>query len=370
MFCQQSLTTVEGYRVSFGWIGLNLGAAAGWDGAQTLPRKITADSYGLVFTPLEALETLHSDFHFLRDAPLVYGSVAGEETVDLTPLSEWNGRVHMMLDMQLAIPQADADPETSRPGTNSSNSAVVVTLLGGAVKLRMAYGIPTDQPPPPPPPPCDAIIIHNNTDVTATHLVVLHPPSHAVGPEWCREQCCANEQCTAFVYADPQPGTLGENGTIFDCWLKTGANPSLKSGEHCIIGGGHCWGGLVKKQPGKSMKGVYDITATPQGTANGQAGRTISFTQEVRPFEASLSQPRCYHRAVPPCTLPGAPVEGYVRLPLMHIFVDGALVEIYFNGEVATILAEHATKSVVGMEIEDGAALATLDAWKMQDSIM
>ena len=62
-------------------------------------------------------------------------------------------------------------------------------------------------------------------------------------------------------------------------------------------------------------------------------------------------------------------MEGYVRLPLMHIFVDGALVEIYFNGEVATIMAEHATTGAVGMEIEGGAALVTMDAWKMQDSI-
>ena len=38
MFCQQSLTTAEGERVSFGWIQLNLGAAAGWDGAQTVAR--------------------------------------------------------------------------------------------------------------------------------------------------------------------------------------------------------------------------------------------------------------------------------------------------------------------------------------------
>ena len=59
-----------------------------------------------------------------------------------------------------------------------------------------------------------------------------------------------------------------------------------------------------------SMKGVYNIIATPMGKSNGQDARTISFTQEVRPFSASLSHPRCYHQVVPPCTLPGAPVEG------------------------------------------------------------
>lgn len=74
-------------------------------------------------------------------------------------------------------------------------------------------------------------------------------------------------------------------------------------------------------------------------------------------------------QAVPPCTLLDAPVEGYVRLPLTHIFVDGALIEIYFNDEVATIMPEHATTSAMGMDIEAGAALVTIEAWKMQDSI-
>ena len=67
MHCQQSLTTPEGARVSFGWIGLDLGA--GWAGAQTVGRQVTSDAYGLVYTPLRALESLHSDFQFLQDLP-------------------------------------------------------------------------------------------------------------------------------------------------------------------------------------------------------------------------------------------------------------------------------------------------------------
>eukprot|EP01051_Picozoa_sp_SAG22_P005057 SAG22_NODE_289_length_12942_cov_6.674531_7_plen_78_part_00 len=53
----------------------------------------------------------------------------------------------------------------------------------------------------------------------------------------------------------------------------------------------------------------------------------------------------------------------------LEIFVDGAICEIYFNGEVLTLLAEHATNGKVALTVEQGKALVTLDAWKMADSI-
>ena len=125
----------------------------------------------------------------------------------------------------------------------------------------------------------------------------------------------------------------------------------------------------MRKAPADSAKGVYNVTAMARDKANGKAPHPTTFTEDVRPFAASLPPMRCNPKSHPPCTLAGAPVAGYVRLPLMHIFVDGAIVEIFFNGEVTTILAEHATSGGIAMEIEEGAALVTMDAWKMEDSI-
>jgi hypothetical protein len=224
MFCQQSLTTAQGSRVSFGWIGLNLGAGWDADGAQTVGRQITSDAYGLVYTPLPALESLHADFQFLTNHPLVAG--AGTQAApDLTALSAWEGRVHLKLDLQLADPvggpddaggvvaTSDADESTGWWLTDGSaasanySSVVTLSLLGGAVKLSLGYSVAAP-PPAPPAAQCENQPMTNNSDATGKDGFgsPLHPPSHEDGPAWCRQQCCKHPGCTAWVYTDPQPG--------------------------------------------------------------------------------------------------------------------------------------------------------------------
>ena len=369
MFCQQSLTAADdGSRVSFGWIRLSI-PGADWDGAQTLGRVVTADEFGLVYTPLPALATLHSDFQFLRNQPVV-AAAGAPEPVGVAALSSWRGRLHAKLDLQLVDATAGPDRmdagEATAAAANTS-SRVSLSLLGGDVTITMEYAVVLPPPPPPSPPkPCSAEPIVNNTDVTGMNLGRFTRSSPAPdGAAWCQKQCCAKAGCLGWVYSDPQPSREGP--PAYDCWLKGGA-VALKSGAHCITGGGHCWGGLVAGKPAGPPRGQgkYTVTAAARDKANGQALTVRQLTQATRPFVASLPPARCYRGA---CTGPGAPTAGYVRLPLLEVFVDGAIVEIYFNGEVLTLLAEHATSSEVALAVEEGKALVTLDAWKMADSI-
>ena len=55
--CQQSLTTPDGRRASIGWLGVGP-TGANWTGAQSLPRVITRDASGLVYSPLPELAKL------------------------------------------------------------------------------------------------------------------------------------------------------------------------------------------------------------------------------------------------------------------------------------------------------------------------
>jgi hypothetical protein len=51
------------------------------------------------------------------------------------------------------------------------------------------------------------------------------------------------------------------------------------------------------------------------------------------------------------------------------VLVDGAIVEVFFNGEVVTLLAEHATEPTVSLEVEQGAGLVSMEAFKMAPSM-
>ena len=78
---------------------------------------VTADEHGLIYTPLPALEDLHSEYHFLRSEPLAGG---GSPTA-LTAVSGWEGKAHLKLDVQLAIPsKVRARPSSSLPFNNPS----------------------------------------------------------------------------------------------------------------------------------------------------------------------------------------------------------------------------------------------------------
>jgi hypothetical protein len=63
------------------------------------------------------------------------------------------------------------------------------------------------------------------------------------------------------------------------------------------------------------------------------------------------------------CTPPDEPYPGYNRLPTVEIFVDGAMVATYFNGEVSTKILSEA--EVTSMEVRMGAgaggAIVALD---------
>ena len=229
MLCQQSLTTPDGSRVSFGWIEISL-PGADWDGAQSLPRRVTGDSHGLIYTPLPALEDLHSDYHFLRSEPLAGG---GPSTA-LTAVSGWEGKAHLKLDVQLAIPsKVRPRPSSSLPfnpsgaslgrclqarGSAGNRSSFTLSLLGGAATISLAYEIP--QPiDPEAPAKCEGKIV-NNSDATSSNLARLtavDPEERS--PEWCRAQCCARKGCSGWVYTDPQPrGGANQTGPEYLCW--------------------------------------------------------------------------------------------------------------------------------------------------------
>ena len=67
----QSLTIPTGERVSIGWVEAG---GAGWDGAQSLPRIVTLDEHGLVYSPLPALTALHESYHFARHHAIEAGA--------------------------------------------------------------------------------------------------------------------------------------------------------------------------------------------------------------------------------------------------------------------------------------------------------
>jgi hypothetical protein len=126
------------------------------------------------------------------------------------------------------------------------------------------------------------------------------------------------------------------------------------SGQHCTDGQGHCWSGLVE-----------GAAATPTGKYSVEiAGAT--FTEATRPFAKTLGT-ECGRRNE--CDKPGDPDVGYVRLPMIEIFVDGAIVEVYFNGEALTRVASGATGTAVRMGGGGGGALVALEAWRMAASV-
>ena len=232
-----------------------------------------------------------------------------------------------------------------------NRSSFTVSLLDGATTLSLAYEIP-EPVDPKAPAKCVGNIV-NNSDATGANEALHAVDPEERSPEWCRAQCCAKVGCTGWVYTDPQPHP-GHQAGQYICWLKSGGS-SLKSGEHCIIDGGHCWAGLRTGANSAGHGGVYSVEV---------AGVTMD--QSMRPFEASLPPPRCYRKT---CTLPGSPTEGFVRLPPMEIFVDGALIEVFFNGQVLSKVFPRAQGPGVTVEAGGAGALLSLEAWRMAASI-
>ena len=205
MLCQQSLTTPNHTRVSFGWVQIH---GDGWDGAQTLPRVVDADAYGLRYAPLPTLDSLHSDFHFEHQH-----SMGPTDPPTLFPdVSQFGNRLHMTLDLQLASPGGGPDgPGSISGGSDSSasgESSFWMDILDGAVKVNISYGEPVPPSPrPSPAPTCSANKIYNNSDVEgfshAFHAIQVEPEDRS--PQWCQAKCCSTTGCSGWVYADPQP---------------------------------------------------------------------------------------------------------------------------------------------------------------------
>jgi hypothetical protein len=369
---QQSLTMPDDSgRVSIGWIDNSVSgsqaaarprvsgvaptlydAGSLWS-AQTLPRVVAADEFGLRYEPWAGLELLHSEYRFLH----AHTVDATDPAMAFPDVSKWGNRVHMRLDIQLrdgtggpdASSLSSADPEASL------SSSLWLELLGGAVSLNVSYEKQGSDPELPDR-QCDGSI-HNNTDVTGRPLsdVVVSPENR--NPAWCQRSCCQNSKCTGWVFTDTQPGK-GPNAGKYMCWLKQGAADGLKSGQHCLDdGGGHCWAGLQNATPHANDAYTVHIAGN-------------SFTQNTRPFAYTLGK-KCGRGRRAKCTPPGEPYPGYVRLPTVDIFVDGAIVEAFFNGEVSTTVVSEPV--VHGMEIRMGAggggAIVKLDAWRMSMSL-
>ena len=74
----------------------------------------------------------------------------------------------------------------------------------------------------------------------------------------------------------------------------------------------------------------------------------------------------------------GCQTPGYVTLPPLGVYVDGAVVEVYWNGEVFSMALDAANSTDAWLEV-DGAGLATgaaaaavlfdVDVWPMATAV-
>lgn len=302
VLCQQSLTTPDGSRVSIGWVEAT---GDGWDGAQSLPRVVTLDRFGVAYSPLAGLSVLHRDYHFDRHLTLSAGKIA-----ELPALSSFGASLHVAIEL---IPSSSSSSSSlSAVDSPSNHTGVVLSLLGGACLVELAYVAPNAGT-------CEDGAIANNTD--STNVGVKAPmvaQNHSVGPEWCRSLCCAKSDCAAWTFTNPQPGT---NGSTWDCWFK-GVGSSLVSST---CGDGHCYSGL-------STPGSWMVTVGGVALGSVRAGST---------------------------TTP----------PRFDAFVDGSVVEVFFAGEVVTQNFPKAQSKNVSLLSTTASAVLRLDAWRMNASV-
>lgn len=139
MFCQQSLTTPSGTRVSLGWIQAG---GDGWDGAQSLPRVVSLDTFGVAYSSLPALASLHLDYRFAHHLTIAAGA-----TEALPEISGFGSSLHMIV-------KSDGSTGLS-PLTDSASLSL--SLLGGACVIDLSYTRPNSTS-------CASGAIANNTD--------------------------------------------------------------------------------------------------------------------------------------------------------------------------------------------------------------
>eukprot|EP01043_Picozoa_sp_COSAG02_P032085 COSAG02_NODE_2127_length_9742_cov_32.510318_9_plen_345_part_00 len=316
---------------------LHLSSANGYLGIDT-------DTYGLYYTPPRALESLRSDYQFVRDQRLQ----AGGPALDLTALSQFGGSMQVRLDAMMS---------------NATRFSLELSVLGGASTVAMNFASALGAQ-------CTARKIVNNSIAQFRALGSMDRPSswaswsmpvpfgtgldlaygtNTTTPEWCRALCCANHQCSGWTYTDPQFSQPSANM----CWLYQGIAAVAPGGPNCDGSYGHCWGGLGNPGEGRLRVDV-----------DGERFIDPSFFRR----EGNTScGPQC--RPVP--TTPG-PIVGdiaYTQLPPLSVFVDGGqVVQVYFNGMVTTkSLDLRANETTVSLAVKMGQAMVKLQAWRMDD---
>ena len=303
--CQQSLTTPDGDRVSIGWVSAG---GDGWDGAQSLPRVITLDAQGLLYSPLAALSSLHDKYHFWR-----HHTVAAGTTEKLEEISAFGGHSHLTL-----LPQM------------TEAGALTLSVLGeiNITLQRLCGGKPCQATK-----TCTGSIV-NNSDVRGpgTKLAASVPANASLTPEWCQQICCADKLCAAWTFANPQPGS-GAKPT-FDCWTRHAGSTLF----HNTCGDGHCWAGLVD-----GGMGAWSLSVD---------GAVIG---DVRPNVAPLELNDGASLGADPHAI--------------EVFLDGELLEVFFGGEVVTKRFASAKSQDVSLSASGADVTVHLDAWAMHASV-
>ena len=314
---------------------------------------IGSDAHGLYRTPPPALRTLRSDFHFARDHSLA----VGEPPLLLSEISAFGGSMHLQLDVM---------------GSNASTFALELSVLGGASTVSVEHiAPPRDQ--------CTGAknLVNNSIaqyrswramDTPVSWASWSMPPPFSTGlalvtgsntstPQWCRDMCCANRECSGWTYTDPQFSQPSANM----CWLYQGVAEVVPGGPNCDGTHGHCWAGL-----GNAGQGRWTVNVDGKRFVDPSFFRQNEAALCSRGSAVGASQ--C--RVVP--TAPSAVVGAlaYTQIPTLDVFVDGTAVEVFFNGMVRRTVLRPAEVNGTGVSlaIKAGASLVTVHAWRMSGS--
>eukprot|EP01051_Picozoa_sp_SAG22_P001944 SAG22_NODE_82_length_21749_cov_10.719769_1_plen_626_part_00 len=309
LLCQQSLTIPTGERVSIGWVEAG---GPGWDGAQSLPRVVTLDRHGLLYTPLPALASLHKKYHFAH-----HHTIAAGATQAMPEVSAFGAALHMILTLE----------------EGKGTTGIGLSLLGGAVEVRLKYVLPPSANG-----SCSTHAIQNNTDTTNVGLkLAATATNHSVDATWCQTLCCADPTCAAWTFTDPQPGT---NGSSWDCWFK-GAG-SVPFASACGAPGGHCWSGV-----GNNLR---------RGSWMAEMGA---------PGHHSVAL-----GAVRPSAGAAPPLQIFVDGSIVELYFGGEVLTQNYGGATSQNVSVTALTSAAVGGAPPAPVVMRIDAWEMQPSVV
>eukprot|EP01052_Picozoa_sp_SAG31_P001157 SAG31_NODE_38_length_31498_cov_41.930539_10_plen_204_part_00 len=197
------------------------------------------------------------------------------------------------------------------PHPQAQSGVVALSLLGGACNITLAWlcdGKPCQKQA-----KCSGSVVNNSdTSGPGGKLARSAPyPNASITPHWCEEICCADPSCTAWTFADPQPGS---SPPTYDCWTRQAG--TVLTPSTC------CWSGLLEGS-GSWMLSV----------GGALIGAVRPNTQDLRinlPITSAAQAPGSKADSVP-CKSSGCnslPMDAHS----INIFTDGALVEVYYNG--------------------------------------